>query len=57
MIYEYKCKVCSAVITIERPVYGVEDTPVCCNEITNRVWSAPSITFKGSGFYTTDKRK
>jgi len=57
MIYEYKCKVCSAVITIERPVYGIEDTPVCCNEITNRVWSAPSITFKGSGFYTTDKRK
>ena len=56
MIYEYKCKVCSAVITVERPVYGVEDTPVCCSETTSRVWSAPSITFKGKGFYSNDSK-
>ena len=22
-----------------------------CNNVLNRVWSAPPITFKGSGFY------
>ena len=54
MIYEYKCNVCSAVISIERPIYGVEDVPICCQQTTSRVWSAPSITFKGNGFYSTD---
>jgi len=47
--------VCGGVISIERPIFGVEDTPICCHEITSRLWSSPAIAFKGNGFYTTDK--
>ena len=54
MIYEYKCSVCSGVLTIERTISDPEEVPVCCQQITSRLWSAPVINFKGSGFYSTD---
>ena len=55
MIYEYKCNVCGGVISIERPIFGMEETPICCQQTTSRLWSSPAIAFKGDGFYTTDK--
>ena len=55
MIYEYKCAVCGGVISVERSMSDPEHTPTCCNELTSRLWSSPAISFKGSGFYTTDK--
>lgn len=59
MIYEYVCPKCSSVYTNERKMTDPEDTPICgpCNQITQRVWSATTAIFNGSGFYSTDNRK
>ena len=51
--YEYRCDECKSYIeTRERYEIG----PECfhCGRNMNRVWTAPAVQFKGSGFYKTD---
>ncbi|QUW02232.1 zinc ribbon domain-containing protein [Chloracidobacterium validum] len=55
-IYEYVCGDCGAQT---EAIQKLSDTPlttcsVCGNDALNRVVSAPSFTFKGSGWYITD---
>jgi putative FmdB family regulatory protein len=53
--YEYRCDNDNSFIeTRERYEIG----PACplCDMNMKRVWSAPGIQFKGSGFYKTDNR-
>ena len=51
--YEYKCKSCNtSVETKERHETGLECEK--CGDNMARVWYAPGIQFKGSGFYKTD---
>lgn len=56
-LYEYKCPECETVITVSRGM--TEDDPgyTCetCNSTLNRVYSNVGVSFKGSGFYSTDK--
>lgn len=56
MIYEYECPGDGEIIEIERAVSEPEIDYACglCGAKLRRVWSAPVITFKGSGFYSTD---
>ena len=56
-IYPYKCDFCANYLEIERGVDEDRPTPACtnCGVHMNRVWSAPSVQFRGSGFYSTDK--
>lgn len=59
MIYEYECPGCGDVRQIERKMIDPEETIICthcCNEF-RRKWTAPTVTFKGSGFYSTDNPK
>lgn len=56
--YEYKCDCGNSVVltrfTEER------DSPVYCGQcerVMHRIYTSPGITFRGTGFYTTDKRK
>ena len=53
-IFEYECLECGS--QEERLVltkYGEID-PVCCGRTMTQLISAPSIRFKGSGFYVND---
>lgn len=59
MIYEYECPGCGDVREIRRKMSDPEQTYICdqCDTEFERKWSAPSISFKGSGFYSTDNPK
>ena len=49
-LYDFKCECCNEVIEINEP-----DSPPCgiCGNTMIRIWSAPAVHFKGSGFYST----
>jgi putative FmdB family regulatory protein len=55
--YEYACKSCGERLEV---VQSFTDEPLtecpACGGVLRKVFSAPSITFKGSGFYRTDSR-
>ncbi len=56
--YEYACKSCGEHVEV---VQTFADDPLtecsACGGPLRKVFSAPSIAFKGSGFYRTDNRK
>jgi putative FmdB family regulatory protein len=49
-LYDFKCEYCKEVIETDKP-----DSPSCgtCGNVMMRIWSAPAVQFKGSGFYST----
>ena len=55
--YEYVCRECETVLTDIRSIHADEPTFFCekCGNRMNQVVSLGGITFKGSGFYRTDK--
>ena len=55
MMYDYNCPDCKAELTIERSIHEEPREPSCfeCHIPMVRKWDAPSITFKGKGFYST----
>ncbi len=57
--YEYICNTCGS--TFEKDLhFGDDINHVTCprgHTHTRKVFSIPSIVFKGSGFYVTDSRK
>ena len=67
--YEYRCRTCDARFEVQqsfsedsltRCPAAAEQSPAACvapgeGEV-RKVFSAPSITFKGDGFYKTDSR-
>lgn len=56
-LIEYRCKNCGH--KQERIMPYMMDRMRCesCAKFTHRVFSAPAVHFKGSGFYTTDYPK
>jgi putative FmdB family regulatory protein len=48
--YDFRCEYCKEVIETNQP-----DSPSCgtCGNAMVRIWSAPAIQFKGTGFYST----
>ena len=55
--YDYRCSKCGNVFEVEHPMSEHPDVacPQCGAE-AERVFSASSIKFNGSGFYNTDQR-
>jgi putative FmdB family regulatory protein len=57
-VYEYKCKDCQTLLVHTSPM---EKGPVlaqcsaCSGENIERIFSPVGISFKGTGFYSTDK--
>lgn len=49
-LYDFKCNTCKEVIELRENI-----PPACktCGEVMARVYSAPAIQFKGTGFYKT----
>jgi putative FmdB family regulatory protein len=56
--YEYVCKACGHLFEIVRSMNDepLTECPECGGEL-RKVFAAPSISFRGSGFYATDHRK
>ncbi len=56
--YEYACKSCGEHLEVVQTFADVALTecPACAGQL-RKVFSPPSIAFKGSGFYRTDNRK
>ena len=56
-IYVYQCR-CGETREV---IHGMTDTPevgcLVCRGPMTRALAAPNIQFKGSGFYSTDKKK
>ncbi len=56
--YEYACKSCGEHLEV---VQSFSDAPLtecpACGGPLRKVFSPPSIAFKGSGFYRTDNRR
>ena len=47
--YEYKCLTCSIEYSVERSIHE-ENTPICCSTSMVQVYSAPGLSFKGTGW-------
>jgi putative FmdB family regulatory protein len=57
--YSYVCQVCGLEFEKQMPI-NADHTHVKCpkgHTRLQRLYTAPRITFKGSGFYSTDSRK
>lgn len=57
--YEYKCEPCDVSFIENRSITAEQELTNCphCDTILKRVFSTPVVTFNGSGFYATDKKK
>lgn len=57
--YHYRCKNCNYDFTMMQSFADEPITvcPECSEKQVHKVYSAPSIEFKGSGFYRTDGAK
>jgi putative FmdB family regulatory protein len=58
--YRYKCNGCNEYFEYLLPIDQSDAVYVCPNSCGNnlkKVFTAPTIVFKGSGFYSTDKSK
>jgi putative FmdB family regulatory protein len=53
-IYEYRCKKGHTFDTMQRFSDDAIDTCEVCGAPAGRVFRAPAVHFKGSGFYNTD---
>ena len=49
-LYDFKCLTCKIVLELKDTAL-----PSCpdCGETMARIWDAPAVKFKGSGFYST----
>lgn len=56
--YDFECKSCHQTVTVVASMSELK-TPQCLQCLTNmhRIWNVGAIKFKGSGFYTNDKRE
>lgn len=56
--YDYRCMFCKANLEL---THGFDDAGVKfhenCGGMLKKIFTATPVTFKGSGFYTTDSRK
>ena len=54
-IYEYYCNRCEALFELKQG-FDAEPIQSCptCKEPSTRKFHAPTVIYKGSGFYTTD---
>lgn len=57
--YEYQCNKCSKSVTEVRSITQSQEDDNCsdCDGKLYQVYGKMAISFKGDGFYTTDKKK
>ena len=57
-IYDYKCSTCEARATLVTGINKELTIPYCakCRLEMRRDYGTPYVSFKGSGFYSTDNK-
>ncbi|PIQ76778.1 FmdB family transcriptional regulator [Candidatus Peregrinibacteria bacterium CG10_big_fil_rev_8_21_14_0_10_49_24] len=57
--FDFQCSTCDHVFEFNRPFGSIEipPCPVCDSAKTKKLIAAPTIAFKGEGFYKTDSQK
>ena len=57
--YEFRCKGCGHTVNVNAPLNKVIKTPQCldCGIGLTRVYDFMKVNFKGSGFYSNDKKE
>ena len=57
-VYTYRCNDCGQLFEKKQSIHSLDSLVLCPQGHSNvqRVYTAPSIVFKGSGFYVTDHR-
>ena len=57
--YDYKCRDCTFTVSVATSITEELKTPICvkCKAELVRDYGLQAVTFKGQGFYTTDKGK
>ena len=57
--YSYRCSYCGKEFTAMHTFSEADDDEICpdCKKAAKRVFTAPGIVFRGSGFYVNDSRK
>jgi len=57
--YDYKCNTCETSATLITGIDKELSIPICvkCKSEMRRDFSSPVVTFKGKGFYSTEKGK
>jgi putative FmdB family regulatory protein len=48
-IYEFECKVCKIRVEVDKSIHEERDAQ-CCGQLMSRLYSAPGISFKGTGW-------
>lgn len=57
MVYTFRCRKCAQDVEVEHKINEPHPkTHKGCGGQLVRKFQAPSVVYKGSGFYTTDKR-
>ncbi len=58
-IYQYECEICGQQFERRLPVSEAESQQTCPagHHRVHRVFSAPTVVYKGNGFYVTDHPK
>ena len=57
-LYSYQCNTCGARFD-QAQSFDDRSAPMCPNghAVTRRVFSPPTVIYRGSGFYSTDNRR
>ena len=55
--YDYKCSACKDTATVVKGIQEKEIIPICfkCRQDMTRQFYIGAVTFKGPGYYSTDK--
>jgi putative FmdB family regulatory protein len=48
-IYEFECSLCKIRVEVDKPIHE-ERIATCCGQPMTRLYSAPGISFKGTGW-------
>lgn len=58
-VYLYECKTCQQRVSVARGIKETETIPTCieCAEPMLRQYGVVGVSFKGSGYYSTDNGK
>jgi len=58
-LYEFLCKTCNEVMIEVRSAEDSAKESMCqtCNTPRKRLYSSIGVSFKGNGFYSTDKQE
>jgi len=56
MIYTFRCKQCNETTEVEHSINEPHPTICVCGGKLRRVFNKPNVHYRGSGYYSTDKK-